>query len=98
MKRTVTLALCCLVFITSYAQKNLKEGFVVLNNGDTLKGFIDYREWYKNPNSVLFSVANAEDMQRYKLKDITSFAVNGREMYQRYLVKVSMDRILMGNI
>ncbi|TKK69224.1 hypothetical protein FC093_07865 [Ilyomonas limi] len=98
MKKTIVLALCCLVFITSYAQKNMKEGFVVLNSGDTLKGFIDYREWYKNPGSILFGVANAGDMRRYKLKDITCFAVDGSEMYQRYYVKMSMDRILMGNI
>ena len=98
MKKPITLGICCLFFISSYAQKNLKEGFVILNNNDTLKGFIDYREWYQNPNSILFSQSKEKSMQRFKVKDISYFAISGKEIYQRHNVKISMDRQSMDDI
>lgn len=97
-KHALLLGMLLFGCLFSFAQRNLQDGFVVLNNGDTLKGFINYREWYKNPASIMFSTAKGSGMQRYKLQDITCFAVNEREMYQRYFVRISMDRQLVGNI
>lgn len=36
------------------AQKNLQPGAVITSRGDTLKGFIDYRNWEKNPIAIDF--------------------------------------------
>ncbi len=98
MKKAVALLFCAVICITCFAQRNMKDGYVVLNNGDTLKGFIDYREWYKNPVSVLYSAGKEKGRQAYKIKDISSFAVIGREEYRRYTVNISMDRQMVGNI
>ncbi len=98
MKKVIAAGLCALFYISLHAQKNLKEGFVVLNNKDTLKGLIDYREWYKTPNSIMFTSSKEKRSQRYKVTDISSFAVNGIELYQRHTVKISMDRqLVVGN-
>ena len=97
MKKILTLALCCLFFISSFAQKNIKEGFVILNNNDTLRGVIDYREWYQNPGSILFSTSREKNMQRFSVKDISYFTIGGTEIYQRYKIKISMDMQSMDN-
>lgn len=97
-RKIVALALGSLLYVASYAQKNLKEGYIVLNNKDTLTGFIDYREWYRNPDNVLFSSSKEAGRQRYKVNDISAFAASGLEMYRRYTVRISMDRQLVGNI
>lgn len=98
MKKTISFALCYLLCIAAFAQKNLKEGFVVLNSNDTLAGFIDYREWYKNPTGVQFSTTKETPVKRYKIRDVSYFSINGRETYQRFTVMISMDRKSMGNI
>jgi len=32
-----------------FAQSNFKSGYIVMPKGDTVKGYIDYREWDNNP-------------------------------------------------
>jgi len=86
--------LLCVVLLPtlSYAQSNYKAGYVVDLKGDTLKGFIDYREWQSNPNSINFktSIADAKPHQ-YTPADITFFSINKLEAYISYTGPVSMD-------
>jgi hypothetical protein len=96
MKKIISLLSCCTILICSYAQKNMQPGFVVLNNSDTVNGFIDYHEWHKNPANILFSTAKGKSTQRYGLQDISSFGIIGMETYMRYTVKISMDRKATG--
>ena len=98
MKKPLTLALFSLIFFSSFAQRNLKEGFVILNNNDTLKGFIDYREWYQNPYSIWFTTSKGTSTQRLSVRDISYFTISRREIYQRYTVRISTDRQSMDNI
>ena len=44
----LTLPLC------SLAQSNYTAGYVVTVKGDTLHGYIDFREWYINPSFIDF--------------------------------------------
>jgi hypothetical protein len=75
-----------LIFITFpaflFAQSNYKPGYVVNQRGDTLKGFIDLREWDLAPQSVSFKkvVSDANSTQfgpaevRYvEVSDLTAF-------------------------
>jgi hypothetical protein len=56
MKKFSTLLISILfVCIGAIAQKNYTLAYIVKNNNDTINGFIDYREWYKNPESILFT-------------------------------------------
>ncbi|MDB5026006.1 MAG: hypothetical protein JWP78_3761 [Mucilaginibacter sp.] len=43
-----TLLTVVLLPALSYAQSNYKPGYVITLKGDTLPGFIDYREWNSN--------------------------------------------------
>lgn len=87
----LTLALICFSF-TSYAQKNLKEAIIVSNKSDTIKGFIDYKERYKNPTSILFTSNKNAAATRYTVNELNYFNVSGLEEYERHTVDVSLDK------
>jgi hypothetical protein len=76
-----------------FAQSNYHQGYVVKNNGDTLKGYIDYREWTRCPTSIDFKI-NKEDHQilPFNPHTIKEFQVNGMGTYVTYKGIISMDR------
>ncbi|HJP62283.1 MAG TPA: hypothetical protein VJ844_02520 [Mucilaginibacter sp.] len=90
----ILIALICP--LTLFAQSNYKPGYVVNTHGDTIKGFIDYKEWNTNPEQVSFKNNLAgEKVQVFDIKNAKAFAVDGFEYYERHNVKVSMDSLDM---
>ncbi|HTD41167.1 MAG TPA: hypothetical protein VK671_11140 [Mucilaginibacter sp.] len=78
--------------VLSYAQSNYKPGYVVDLKGDTLKGFIDYREWGSNPDVIDFKTAVTDkESKRFSPSDINYFNIAGLDSYQRYVGLISMD-------
>lgn len=69
----------------THAQKNLQPGYITLNNNDTLRGFIDYREWYRNPVAISFGLSREAPTNSFTIKDMRYFEVNNRESYQRHV-------------
>ncbi|WP_426670766.1 hypothetical protein ACPPVU_05945 [Mucilaginibacter sp. McL0603] len=85
------LVLSFLPLIT-FAQSNYKPGYVVTLKGDTLRGFIDYREWNTNPTSINFKTAIADTKPRTLTpEDVSFFDINGMETYRCYAGPISMD-------
>ena len=81
------------------AQFNYKEGNVITNNGNTIKGFINYKEWYKNPDRILFKAApDNADARVFAADSIAGFNIPGYESYARFIVQVSMDEIMFGSL
>jgi len=76
-----------------FAQSNYHEGYVLKNSGDTLKGFINYREWAQCPLSIDFKI-NKDDKQALKFNPhtIKEFQINGMGTYFTYKGVISMDR------
>jgi hypothetical protein len=80
-----------LFFYHANSQRNLQPSYIVLNNSDTLKGFIDYKEWYKNPTSILFKSSLHQSLTEYKKSEISAFEVIEKEAYRRFKVSISLD-------
>ncbi len=81
------LTLIFLAVTNSFAQKNLKPGFIVSNANDTLQGFINYRNWEKNPDKIEF-YQNQESMAKeYSPVEIKGFTVSG-ETYKSAIIKM----------
>ena len=81
------------------AQFNYKEGNVITNNGNTIKGFINYKEWHKNPDRILFRTApDKADARVFAADSIAGFNIPGYESYARFIVQVSMDEIMFGSL
>src|ERR1700743_1737242 len=93
------LLVACLLPLFSFGQSNYKPGYVVTLKGDTLHGFIDYREWNSNPTLINFKTA-VTDAKARKLTpvEIKFFNINGLEAYQLYTGPISMDATDAGHI
>ncbi|MEQ9440026.1 MAG: hypothetical protein RIG62_13305 [Cyclobacteriaceae bacterium] len=67
-----------LVILLSHAadaQENMVPGQIILLNQDTVAGFIDYRNWEKNPTAISFQKSLDEAPHRYASPDIRGFMV-----------------------
>jgi len=90
----IILLPCCL-----FAQSNYKPGYVVTLKGDTIKGFIDYKEWGKNPKQISFkNNLNAANHENFTTNDINAFVVTDYEYYKRFVAHVSQGQVEMSNV
>ena len=82
-----------------FAQSNYHSGYVLKNNGDTLKGFINYREWEENPLSIDFKL-NKDDKQKLEFNPVTikGFQITGMETYISYIGMISMNPTSLSKI
>jgi hypothetical protein len=77
-----------------FAQSNYHEGYVIKNSGDTLKGFINYREWASSPLSIEFKVNEANtEVLKFSPKTIKEFQITGMENYISYSGNISMNLV-----
>src|SRR5450432_1699979 len=74
-----SLATLLLLGVFANAQKNFKDGYVVLKNGDTLHGQVDYQNWEVNPLKIKFQHAGA--VIQYSPSDISSFEITDADVY-----------------
>ena len=91
--RSFLTALLIVCSVTVFAQSNYHEGYVIKLNGDTLKGYIDYREWSLSPTSIDFK-SNKDDKvsQQFDPTNTKKFEIQGLENYSSYTGLISVDR------
>lgn len=65
------------------------DGYIIKQNGDTLKGKIDYGLWSKNPTKIKFAVDNNALKTYDVIKELQGFGINGKSVYVRK--KISLD-------
>jgi hypothetical protein len=87
------LALVLLAPAISFAQSNYKPGDVVTAKGDTVAGFINYKEWDKNPYTITFQNSLQGQKVEYSSKNIAAFTVTGYEKYRSFNMRLSQDYI-----
>ncbi|MEN0052251.1 MAG: outer membrane beta-barrel protein [Mucilaginibacter sp.] len=94
MKKLYALLLAATLFpFVLKAQSNYKPGYAVTVKGDTLRGFIDLREWQTDPRNINFKTsASASEIQILGPSAITFFNVSDLVSYERYIGKLSTDR------
>jgi hypothetical protein len=95
--RCISLALVLMIsslvfcFHPSRGQKNFLPGYVVTVNGDTLRGFVDYRNWEQSPRSIDFKGASGSRTS-YSCGLIQSFSV-ADERYVSAIVETEVSRV-----
>jgi hypothetical protein len=92
LKKLVLFAVWILFSYLSYSQENFLPGFVINNSGDTLKGFIDYRNWAINPKVVDFKSPATSHPTTFIPTDIKEFSVKD-EIYVSGIVEVENTSI-----
>lgn len=88
----------CLFIIVFYsissfakAQSNFIKGIIINNNGDSILGTIDYRNWKNNPETIDFINASYEK-KTYDPSSISGFHIPSvSETYTSFLVDINME-------
>ncbi len=69
--------ICVLHFNNSYSQSNFIAGYVIDIHKDTIRGFIDYRNWDKTPKDIVFNTVSDSKVTIYNTHNIRGFSVAG---------------------
>ncbi len=85
---------CLLLFVFTSpffcrAQTNYKPGYIINLKGDTIRGFIDYRDWNNNPEKISFKNTIESKSQIFNTNTINYFAVDQVTAYQKFVVIIS---------
>ena len=75
---------------TAFCQENYLPGYIIRLNGDTIKGFIDYRNWETNPDKISFKEKLSSDKAVYTANDIMQFNVKD-ESYESALIETEVS-------
>lgn len=76
--------------LLSIAQHNYKPGYIVTPKNDTLRGFIDYREWDNNPSVFSFKQNLSDNNDRtISVRNANEVGILHAEYYQKAKVKIS---------
>jgi hypothetical protein len=93
MRSLLFVALLLCFSSTVLAQSNYKPGYIVNAAGDTVKGFINYREWIRSPRLIEFkSKIDDKNVTKYTAAMLQSFVVNSIDKYVTYRGPISMDK------
>jgi hypothetical protein len=94
MKVKILLAFVSILIVFNkdvFAQKNPEPGTVVLNNGDSIKGFILNKDWRINPDKIVFKKTLSDQNTVYTVDQVKSFfLVKSNSWYMAS--KVTIDR------
>lgn len=80
-----------------FGQKNYLSGYIINLKEDTIKGFIDYRNWEKNPHTISFRKEAGGEKVIYSPLDITMFGVKD-EIYVGAVVKAETSPIKINSL
>lgn len=84
---TFLLALLLLIIpIIALGQGNFEPAFVITNDGDTIKGLIDYKDWPYNPSRIRFKKTEQGPERIYFPLDLKEFGVSN-EKYKGAIVE-----------
>lgn len=91
MKRFLLYFLLSLPALVN-AQINLKKGYIVKHPGDTLRGYIDYRERSENPEQVRFTKSPHDKISLFSFQDCVAFGIDGVVSYECHVVSISQSQ------
>ncbi|PKP31199.1 MAG: hypothetical protein CVT99_09860 [Bacteroidetes bacterium HGW-Bacteroidetes-16] len=83
----IALTLFAIIILqNTYSQENYLPGYILPQTGDTLHGYIDYRNWDRNPDKISFRNKLSGEKHIYSPMDIEGFSVLD-ERYESAIVQ-----------
>jgi hypothetical protein len=75
------------------SQSNYRAAYAVKNNGDTLRGYMNYREWRETPKSIDFKrEQGSKEIIELNPKDVKYISFKGLDSYVSYTGPLSIDK------
>ncbi len=75
VKRIAAVTLFLLILQPVFSQENFVPGYLIRLNGDTLRGFVDYRNWSSNPDQIFFRQSPGAPKSAFTPLSILGFSV-----------------------
>lgn len=91
MKSSATILLLLSITQSLFSQAYFRPGYVVLNNGDTVKGMIKDMEWSISPGEIEFQTSTESNIQKYTPLEITSFFTSRPAYYESHKILYDAD-------
>src|SRR6185295_9796673 len=88
MKNLILFACLTMICNLVFSQKNYQSGSVTKVTGETISGEINYKNWKKTPEKILFRKDKSSTGVNYGVKDLLSFTVSG-DVYKRAIVEIT---------
>lgn len=99
MKQTYTILFFLLLLPNCLlAQENYKPATVVTITGDTLKGYINYQEWLKNPETVSFKASPQANARLLTPANSRYVEITGLEAYRSYAGPITMNYVELSRL
>jgi len=90
--KTIALVfLTAIAFFPALCQENFKPGYIIQLKGDTLNGYIDYRNWERNPGKISFKHQTSDNKVSYSPIDIAGFGALD-EVYKSAIVETDVSK------
>jgi len=80
------------------AQKNYQKGYIINRIGDTVQGWIDYRNWDLNPEFILFKTSLESPSQRLGLNELDYFEITGVDYYKKFILWKDIDPVAISAV
>jgi len=96
-RRVLHLFIGIFMMSNSFSQENYIDGYVIKIDGDTLKGYVDYRDWQINPDNISFKKELSDQKLNYTPIDIQGFGVDG-EKYESAIAQTEISPSSINNI
>ena len=93
MRLVTAILLTLLLSNISKAQENYIPGVITLSNGTEINGFIDYRNWSRNPDKILAKREFTSEPEEFLPQDISGFSV-GEDRYVSALVDREVSSLI----
>jgi hypothetical protein len=90
LKRIILILVFASIIQSGFSQQNYLPGYIVPLKGDTLKGFIDYRNWEGTPDKVAFKKELSADKVIFRALDIKGFSVVD-EWYESAIIQTDIS-------
>jgi hypothetical protein len=91
------LVLFFLFYYSATAQNNLLPGLIITPTGDSIKGYLDYRNWNKIPASIHYCKAVGQEVTRFTPREVYKFKLTGEEYFSA-VVKVETSAVETGQL
>lgn len=71
----------------SYGKNTIYPGYIITLNNDTIHGYIDYKNWEKNPDEIQFKKTKDDPGSHFTTGSITEFSA-ANEIYKSAIVEI----------
>jgi hypothetical protein len=58
------------------AQAQFERGFIITNEGDTLRGYVQYLDWEISPETILFRMERTSEDKQFSAGEIVGFSID----------------------